>query len=223
MSLMFINTMLAVLIIFKKSKFMALINCKECGKEVSDKATACPNCGAPIDNYISATKDVKSSTSSEPPKTYMGLVSLVLGIAGLMMPYFAIVFIVPATFITAVIAITKKQAIIGIIAIILSISGFSRIIDTSNQIQKIVENPFSSQSIDPATLKVTYAEYQQIENGMSYQEVVNIIDEEGEELSNTTLGDLTILMYQWINSDFSNMTATFENDKLTSKAQFGLN
>lgn len=27
---------------------MALIKCTECGKEVSDKAVACPNCGAPI-------------------------------------------------------------------------------------------------------------------------------------------------------------------------------
>ena len=27
---------------------MALIKCKECGKEVSNKAVHCPNCGAPI-------------------------------------------------------------------------------------------------------------------------------------------------------------------------------
>jgi len=27
---------------------MALIKCAECGKEVSDKAAACPGCGAPI-------------------------------------------------------------------------------------------------------------------------------------------------------------------------------
>ncbi|MBE7525534.1 zinc-ribbon domain-containing protein [Patescibacteria group bacterium] len=27
---------------------MTLINCSECGREVSDKATACPNCGNPI-------------------------------------------------------------------------------------------------------------------------------------------------------------------------------
>ena len=27
---------------------MALIKCEECGKEVSDKAQVCPNCGAPI-------------------------------------------------------------------------------------------------------------------------------------------------------------------------------
>ncbi len=34
---------------------MALIRCSECGKEVSDKAAACPNCGAPLD------------TNSQPP------------------------------------------------------------------------------------------------------------------------------------------------------------
>ena len=27
---------------------MALINCEECKKEVSDKAASCPNCGAPL-------------------------------------------------------------------------------------------------------------------------------------------------------------------------------
>ena len=27
---------------------MALIQCSECKKEISDQATSCPNCGAPI-------------------------------------------------------------------------------------------------------------------------------------------------------------------------------
>ena len=27
---------------------MALIKCEECGKEISDKAKSCPNCGCPI-------------------------------------------------------------------------------------------------------------------------------------------------------------------------------
>lgn len=31
---------------------MALINCKDCNKEVSDSATACPNCGSPIERKI---------------------------------------------------------------------------------------------------------------------------------------------------------------------------
>lgn len=29
---------------------MALIKCPECGKDVSDRAAACPNCGFPISN-----------------------------------------------------------------------------------------------------------------------------------------------------------------------------
>lgn len=31
---------------------MALIKCKECGHEVSDKASACPNCGCPIEKNL---------------------------------------------------------------------------------------------------------------------------------------------------------------------------
>ena len=31
---------------------MALINCDECNKEVSDKAETCPQCGAPIANAL---------------------------------------------------------------------------------------------------------------------------------------------------------------------------
>lgn len=38
---------------------MALINCKECGKEISDKATNCPNCGAPI-NDDTITKEISA-------------------------------------------------------------------------------------------------------------------------------------------------------------------
>lgn len=30
---------------------MALINCPECGKEVSDRATVCPNCAFPLEEY----------------------------------------------------------------------------------------------------------------------------------------------------------------------------
>lgn len=39
---------------------MALINCPECGKQISDKATVCPNCGYPIS---SASNTSSSKTS----------------------------------------------------------------------------------------------------------------------------------------------------------------
>lgn len=38
---------------------MALIKCGECGKSVSDKAAACPNCGAPIAKPAVSDKDLK--------------------------------------------------------------------------------------------------------------------------------------------------------------------
>ena len=31
---------------------MALIKCNECGKEISDKAKVCPNCGNPISTKL---------------------------------------------------------------------------------------------------------------------------------------------------------------------------
>ncbi|MGB7656238.1 MAG: zinc-ribbon domain-containing protein [Novosphingobium sp.] len=31
---------------------MALIRCLECGRDVSDQASACPNCGAPVDTTL---------------------------------------------------------------------------------------------------------------------------------------------------------------------------
>lgn len=34
---------------------MALIKCSECGKEISDKATLCPNCGAPVNPKTKVT------------------------------------------------------------------------------------------------------------------------------------------------------------------------
>jgi transglutaminase/protease-like cytokinesis protein 3 len=41
---------------------MALIDCTECHKQVSDKATACPHCGAPI---ASASHPIPASISTE--------------------------------------------------------------------------------------------------------------------------------------------------------------
>lgn len=41
---------------------MALIKCPECGKEISDKAESCPNCGYPIPQFIEL--ELKISTKS---------------------------------------------------------------------------------------------------------------------------------------------------------------
>lgn len=34
---------------------MALVSCRECSKQISDQAVACPNCGAPVSNHAAQT------------------------------------------------------------------------------------------------------------------------------------------------------------------------
>jgi len=43
---------------------MALIKCSECGKKVSDKASACPNCGNPVRKEIVISKVKKNTNDS---------------------------------------------------------------------------------------------------------------------------------------------------------------
>ena len=40
---------------------MALINCPECGREISDKAGSCPNCGSPLNTIENVTEESKKS------------------------------------------------------------------------------------------------------------------------------------------------------------------
>lgn len=65
---------------------MALINCPECGKEISDKATACPNCGFPVKN---ASTNIPKPTTSHynfiKMRTGFGITDLSLGIMLLIM------------------------------------------------------------------------------------------------------------------------------------------
>lgn len=39
---------------------MALVKCQECGKEISDKAPVCPQCGAPVDEGAVSPKKAQS-------------------------------------------------------------------------------------------------------------------------------------------------------------------
>lgn len=74
--------------------------------------------------------------------------------------------------------------------------------------------------------KINKEEFDSIKNGMSYEEVVNIVGGDGELLSETgTNGDqYHTMMYSWEGEKGfgSNANTTFQNGKLVNKAQFGL-
>jgi hypothetical protein len=64
---------------------------------------------------------------------------------------------------------------------------------------------------------------------MSDAEVVAIIGQPGEEVSRNriegvagVMGAIETVMYMWQNPSGTNINATFQNDKLVQKAQFGL-
>jgi len=74
--------------------------------------------------------------------------------------------------------------------------------------------------------QITLEKFEQVEHGMSYEEVADIIGSEGELVSESGEKgtDLYTVMYEWTEADegFGNANFMFEDGTLTSKAQGGL-
>lgn len=70
---------------------------------------------------------------------------------------------------------------------------------------------------------VTMAQFQQLTDGMSYEDAAKILGSAGTEMSNSSMAGHKTVMYQWTGAEFaSNMNAMFQDGKLISKAQFDL-
>lgn len=94
--------------------------------------------------------------------------------------------------------------------------------------------PQSSSGIAPARAvpaapqtTITLAKFNQIQQGMTYEQVVRILGAEGEVMSETSFGSgqyaTHTIMYTWKAGGFmANMNAMFQNGALISKAQLGL-
>lgn len=72
--------------------------------------------------------------------------------------------------------------------------------------------------------RLNLEKFNKIKTGMSYQEVVNIIGEEGTVLSESEIGNIKSTIYSWYGegSIGANANVTFQNGKVVSKAQVGL-
>jgi hypothetical protein len=119
---------------------VALIHCTDCSREVSDRAPSCPGCGAPVATATLApilSQPIGVPTPSTSP--VIGFVALTLGLAGVIMPYFASVFIVPAAFICGVVAWRRGQRGMGGAAVALAILGLLGIMAVSSEIGSAAE------------------------------------------------------------------------------------
>lgn len=68
---------------------MSLVKCTECGKEVSDKATTCPNCGCPLGNEIQEPE--VTATSAKPTakkKTIIVMTIAILVVLSIIIGFF---------------------------------------------------------------------------------------------------------------------------------------
>jgi hypothetical protein len=83
------------------------------------------------------------------------------------------------------------------------------------------------EAVERAAPIVTLAEYEQIEQTMSYREVVDVIGDPGIAIAPSAApeashGDASNSRYLWRNDDASNMKATFRDDQLLTKSQMFL-
>ena len=283
---------------------MALIICKECGNEVSDRASKCPKCGCPINNkeyktmekkrktkYVSifcisaviilflfasiisldssSTQETAGSTQetiqdkiqSETAKieeknnfiqscetfTYKEIMRNPDNYSGKKVKFTGEVQQVSTGAFSSVallVAVTKgdygyyddniyctytysdnesrimEDDIITIYGICEGDYTYTSVLGAGITVPKI---DIKYIQIEDLKSNISLEKYNQIQEGMTYEEVVSIVGEEGEVVSEVDIGypEYATKLYSWSN-DNGTMTITFQNNKVYSKMQYGL-
>jgi hypothetical protein len=183
-----------------------IIQCLDCGRDISDAAPACLGCGRPIlpiSNALRATPPLGDThTRSLEPKKRWNAWWLAL--------------IVPATLF---------GACVGLAAIGAAEAKKTQVVATDT---RCLEHPYDpgcgadkSHLVPSETL--TMSKYDRIQVGMSYMDVATLIGRDGAQMSYTELGGLQTKLYIWKATNCcGNLTGVFQNGALTVKSQTGL-
>ena len=101
---------------------------------------------------------------------------------------------------------------------IVTCGGIAIAMNMNDSVQKSVSG------VSDKSEYITMEEYNQIDNGMTYEEVTEIIGSQGSLSSTVTANGTTIEIYTWYGDGVagSNANVTFTNDSVTGKAQVGL-
>lgn len=70
---------------------------------------------------------------------------------------------------------------------------------------------------------VTVAQYAQVKTGMTRAKVAEIMGSDGNEMGSSEVAGMETTMVVWSNPNLSNVTITFANGKVMSKAKLNLN
>lgn len=82
----------------------------------------------------------------------------------------------------------------------------------------------TEQPATPAEPPITLAKFNQLQNGITYEQAVQILGAQGTLISENMLAGYHTAMYSWENPGVfqGNMNAMFQNNTLMSKSQIGL-
>ena len=102
--------------------------------------------------------------------------------------------------------------------VIIGGSIFTMTLNMNDSIQKSVSG------VSETSEYITMDDYNQITEGMSYDQVKEIIGSEGELSGTSSVGDYSVSIYTWYGNGTlgSNANVTFTNNRVTGKAQIGL-
>ena len=177
----------------------------------------------------------------EKKKSGFGTAGMVLGIIGICLS--AIPIINNIAFILGILAsifgfvslskqASKGQAVaglvLGILSVVITVNSQAALSGALNELgneldnlSNEISNSFEIDNSSPD--KMTLDKFNQIENGMSYEEVVDIVGSEGTLSTESSYGNQTMKIYYWYASnDIANATVTFMNNEVTAKSQIGL-
>lgn len=83
-------------------------------------------------------------------------------------------------------------------------------------------SPSNSSSPSSSSKGLTLEKYNQIKNGMSYKEVVDILGGEGTETMSSGEGKYKVESYKWEGDNYQFVTIVMTGGKVTSKFQANL-
>lgn len=201
-----------------------MIKCPECGKDISSESEKCIYCGFPIhkdDVIVCRSCGVMNKAGS----TFCSSCGKNLITGNLPMK---------STLNNTQAKKKKKKKhkfhpilfIVGILMIIMGLLMMLQGAMRSGKLEVTMNTPnteSSSFSDSENTEGINADKFNQIQNGMSYDEVVSIIGEAGTSISESELADIKTEIYEWESHDgWGNANITFQNEKVVNKAQFGV-
>ena len=213
--------------------------CSKCGKEVNENATFCRHCGNKLNNKIEKKYDFKSWIKNFKIVLIISIIGIIItaltssgtGFINVIWQISRVVTILAISIdiilflVCTVISIKNKEKvpiwftiIQGIILAVIIIGLISEYID-KKQREKIEENIKNYNYQTKNSSYITLDEFNEIQIGMTYDEVVEIIGGEGDLKAQ----DAYTQTYSWepaSSSDMYSVTMTFYNGILSSKVKF---